>query len=98
MWNQLKDATRKADMGMKKCQKLFMAARYTILEASRGACGTIKANLVYALVLILSGDYIVDSQGPFVAGQLKFVLKEWTKITSDPYILQCVSSCSLEFY
>ena len=56
VWNQLKDATKKADMGMQKCQKLFMAARYAILEASRGACGTIKANLVHALVLILSGN------------------------------------------
>ena len=26
VWNQLKDATKKADMGMQKCQKLFMAA------------------------------------------------------------------------
>ena len=56
MWNQLKDATKKADMCMQKCQKLLMAARYAILEASRGACGTIKANLVHALVLILSGN------------------------------------------
>lgn len=56
VWNQLKDATKKADMGMQKCQKLFMAAMYAILEASRGACGTIKANLVHALVLILSGN------------------------------------------
>ena len=55
MWNQLKDATKKADMGMQKCQKLFMAAMYAILKASR-ACGTIKANLVHALVLILSGN------------------------------------------
>ena len=56
VWNQLKDATKKADMGMQKCHKLFMAARSAILEASRGACGTIKANLVHALVLILSGN------------------------------------------
>ena len=56
MWNQLKDATKKPDMGMQKCQKLFMAAMYAILEAARGACGTIKANLVHALVLILSGN------------------------------------------
>ena len=41
---------------------------------------------------------IVDSQGPFVAAQLKFFLNEWTKITSDPYVLQCVSSFPLEFY
>ena len=56
MWNQLKDATKKADMGMQKCQKLFMAAMYATLEASRGACGTIKANLFHALVLILLGN------------------------------------------
>ena len=56
VWNQLKDATKKADMGMQKCQKLFMTAMYAILEASRGACGTIKANLIHALVLILSGN------------------------------------------
>ena len=40
---------------------------------------------------------IVDSKVPFVAGQLKHFMNEWTKITSDPYILQCISSCTLEF-
>ena len=34
VWNQLKDATKKTYMGMQKCQKLFMAAMYAILEAS----------------------------------------------------------------
>ena len=53
---QLKDAIKKADMGMQECQKFLMAAMYAILEASRGACGTIKAQLVHALVLILSGN------------------------------------------
>ena len=43
-------------MGMQKCQKLFKAAACAILEASRGACGLIKANLIHALVLILSGN------------------------------------------
>ena len=41
---------------MQKCQKLFKAAACAILEASRRACGLIKANLVHALVLILSGN------------------------------------------
>ena len=36
--------------------KLFRAAACTILEASRGVCGLIKANLVHALVLTLSGN------------------------------------------
>ena len=54
VWNQLKDATKNGEIGMQKCQKLFMAAVHAILEASRGARGTIKANLVHALVLILS--------------------------------------------
>ncbi|XP_074629361.1 uncharacterized protein LOC141886973 [Acropora palmata] len=56
VWNQLKDGTKNAGMGMQKCQKLFMAAMHAILEASRGACGTIKANFVHALVLILPGN------------------------------------------
>ena len=56
VWNQLKDAAKIAEMGMQKCQKLFMTGMYAILEASRGACGTIKANLIHALVLILSGN------------------------------------------
>ena len=43
-------------MGMHKCQTLFKAAACAILKASRGACGLIKANLVDALVLILSGN------------------------------------------
>ena len=33
-----------------------------------------------------------------MAGQLKFFLNECTKMTSDPYILWCVSSFPLEFY
>ena len=33
-----------------------------------------------------------------MAGQLKLFLNEWTKITPDAYILQCVSSCPPEFY
>ena len=41
---------------MQKCQKLFKAVACTILEISRRACGLIKANLVHALVLILSGN------------------------------------------
>ena len=49
-------------------------------------------------MILIDIPNIADSQGPFVSGQLKIFLKEWTKITSDPYILQCVSSCSLEFY
>ena len=40
----------------------------------------------------------VDCRAPFEAGQLKLFFNEWTKITSDPYILPCVSSCPLEFY
>ena len=56
VWNQFKATTKKGNMGMQKCQKLFMAAVYAILEASRGACGTIKAKLVHPLVLILSGN------------------------------------------
>ena len=43
-------------MGMQKCQKLFKAAACAILEAYRGACGLIKANLIHVLVLILSGN------------------------------------------
>ena len=31
-------------------------------------------------------------------GQLRFFVNEWAKITSDHYILQCVSTCPLEFY
>ena len=33
-----------------------------------------------------------------MAGQLRFFVNEWAKITSDHYILQCVSSCPLEFH
>ena len=43
-------------MGKQKCQTLLKAATCAILKASRGACGLIKANLVDALVLILSGN------------------------------------------
>ena len=48
-------------------------------------------------MIIIAIRNIVDSQAPFVAGQLKFFLNEWVKITSDPYVLQCVSSCPLQF-
>ena len=44
-----------------------------------------------------SNDSIIRSGAPFKAGQLRNCLKEWQRITSDPFILQCVSNCELEF-
>ena len=42
-------------------------------------------------------DSIIRSSAPFKADQLRNCLKEWQRITSDPFILQCVSNCELEF-
>ncbi|XP_068739556.1 uncharacterized protein [Montipora capricornis] len=42
-------------------------------------------------------DSIIRSGAPFKAGQLRNCLKEWQRITSEPFILQYVSNCELEF-
>ena len=46
---------------------------------------------------ISSIDSIIRSDAPFKAGQLRNCFEEWQSITSDPFILQCVSNCELEF-
>ena len=37
------------------------------------------------------------SQTPFMAGGLQYCLHEWKKITLDPFILDAVSHCHIEF-
>lgn len=56
VWNQFKVIIKKGNMGMQKCQKLFMVVVYVILEVFRGVCGIIKVKFVYFLVLILLGN------------------------------------------
>lgn len=40
---------------------------------------------------------ILSTQQPFEAGLLRHSLCEWQQITSDPFVLQCVSNCIIEF-
>ena len=40
---------------------------------------------------------LLASQQAFVGGQLNLHLDEWGKLTSDPFILMCVSNSNLEF-
>ena len=40
---------------------------------------------------------IIANQTPFKAGGLQYCLHEWKKITSDPFILDTVSHCHIEF-
>ena len=40
---------------------------------------------------------IIANQTPFKAGGLQYCLHEWKKITSDPFILDAVSHCHIEF-
>ena len=42
-------------------------------------------------------DGVIRSDAPFKAGQLRNWFQEWQRITSDPFILQCVSNCEFEF-
>ena len=56
IWSQLKDSTKKADIGMQKCQALFLTAAYAILQAAKVDVGEPKTNPIHALVLILSGN------------------------------------------
>jgi hypothetical protein len=42
-------------------------------------------------------DKLVNNQPRFVGGQLKFHVKQWQDITSDPFVLRCVNNCALEF-
>ena len=40
---------------------------------------------------------IIANQTPFKAGGLQYFLHEWKKITSDPFILDAVTHCHIEF-
>ena len=40
---------------------------------------------------------IVDNQPPFSAGSLKHCVHAWAEITSDPFILDAVTHCHIEF-
>ena len=40
---------------------------------------------------------IIANQTPFKAGGLQHFLHEWKKITSDPFILDAVTHCHIEF-
>ena len=40
---------------------------------------------------------ILANQTPFKAGGLQYCLHEWKKITSDPFILDTVTHCHIEF-
>ena len=46
---------------------------------------------------ISSIDSIIRSDAPFKAGQSRNCFEEWQSITSEPFLLQCVSNCELEF-
>ena len=39
---------------------------------------------------------MLSKQPAFVAGQLKFHLHQWERITSDPFVLSCVNNCKIE--
>lgn len=40
---------------------------------------------------------LISKQPPFKAGRVREYVHEWTKITSDPFILDAVSNCHIEF-
>ena len=40
---------------------------------------------------------IIANQTPFMAGGLQYCLHEWKKITLDPFILDAVPHCHIEF-
>ena len=40
---------------------------------------------------------LVNNQPRFVRAQLKFHVKQWQDITSDPFVLNRVSNCAIEF-
>ncbi len=40
---------------------------------------------------------VIDTQTPFRAGGLKDCVHAWTEITSDPFVLDTVAHCHLEF-
>ena len=117
-WGQLKDSTRKTDIGMQKCQTLFLTAAYALLQASKTTIRETNTTLIHALVLILSGhrefslkrrellNPDLSEQKPnkqvsywsvIEAGQLQNCLAEWKSITSDPFILQSITNCEIDF-
>ena len=56
VWNQLRENSKKADMGLQKCQQFFMGSVYAILQACNSSSGPTREILVHALVLSLSGN------------------------------------------
>ncbi len=44
-----------------------------------------------------SGLNLISSQPPFTAGGIKDYVREWTKITTDPFVLDAVTHCHIEF-
>ncbi len=40
---------------------------------------------------------LLSAQQGFVGGQTKCYLDNWHKLTSDPFVLMCVSNCQIEF-
>ena len=40
---------------------------------------------------------LISSQPPFTAGGIKDYVHEWTKITTDPFVLDAVTHCHIEF-
>ncbi len=39
---------------------------------------------------------MLEKQSKFVGGQIRFHIQQWREITSDPYVLQCLTNCQLE--
>ncbi len=39
---------------------------------------------------------MLEKQSKFVGGRIRFHIQQWREITSDPYVLLCVTNCHLE--
>ncbi len=39
---------------------------------------------------------LLEKQSKFVGGQIRFHIQQWREITSDPYVLLCLTNCHLE--
>ena len=50
VWNQLRENSKKVDMGLQKCQQFFMGSVHAILQACSLSSGPVREILVHALV------------------------------------------------
>ena len=84
IWQQLRQDTRNSDSAFQKAQSQLISG----LSDPVGSFEVVSQSSIAS---------IIANQTPFRAGGLQESLYMWEKITSDPFILDTVTHCHIEF-